>query len=650
MSQLSYKPKTSQIPTDAGVYRFFDKNGEIIYVGKAKSLRNRLTDYFQDLSKLTPKTRVMVTTAVHVDWTVVQSEIEALTLEYAWIKEYQPRFNIMYRDDKSYPYLAVTMNEEFPRVMITRDAHKNGVKYFGPYSKVWAIRETMDNLCKVFKTRTCSNAVFNSSKLRNRPCLLGDIGKCSAPCVGRISKDNYYNDAKNLCSFVSGKTGNYFTERKKVMTEAASELNFEKAARIRDEIIALEKVLEKNTIVLSDETDADVFAMKCDELTASIVLFHVRAGRIRATKTWIGERLDDSNEHELLSMFLINTYSEYNENEISRLQSTSVDDKNHYGIEIIPKEILVSHELEDSALIEYLSNLRKAKIQVRVPVRGDKATLMDTAIKNASHTLEREKLKRLNDITTRSVVLEQMRDIFEMDTVPLRIECYDSSHIQGTNHVASMVVFEDGLPKKKDYRSYSISLQEDGSLKDDTAALYEVLSRRFARLLEEESSPIASIDDNGVKTVRRFSYRPDLLVIDGGLPQVNTAKKVLDNFGLDIPVIGLAKRLEEIYFPNEDFPLILPRRSQILYMLQYIRDESHRFAITLHRKKRTKTMFSSVLDNIDGVGKTRKKALLQHFGSISAIRKASVKEIASVKGISEQLAENIYSVLKSQDK
>lgn len=647
MTELSYRPATNQIPSSAGVYRFYDKNDEIIYVGKAKNLRNRLTDYFQDLSKLTPKTRVMVTTAVRVDWTVVQSEIEALTLEYSWIKEYQPRFNIMYRDDKSYPYLAVTMNEKYPRVMITRDAHKKGVKYFGPYSKVWAIRETMDNLCKVFKTRTCSNSVFKSAQLRSRPCLLGDIGKCSAPCVGRISDEDYYSDAKNLCSFISGRTGNYFVERNKAMIEASNNLEFEKAARIRDEIIALEKVLEKNTVVLSDETDADVFALASDELSACIVLFHVRSGRIRATKTWIGERIDDSSEEELLSMFLLNTYSEYNENEVSRLQSTSVDDKAHYGVEIIPKEILVSLDLDDEVLVQYLSELRKTKLLVRKPVRGDKAILMDTALKNAVQVLEREKLKRLSDITTRSVVLEQMREILDLDRAPLRIECYDSSHIQGSNHVASMVVFEDGIPKKKDYRSFNVSLRNDGSFKDDTAALEEILSRRFARLVEEEKGPVSKISEDGVKTIKRFSYYPDLLVIDGGLPQVNIAKKVVDSFGLNIPVIGLAKRLEEIYFPNEDFPLILPRRSQILYMLQFLRDESHRFAITLHRKKRSKTMFSSALDDIEGLGKVRRNALLSHFGSVSKIRKADVKDIAKVHGISLQMAENILAKLNS---
>ena len=648
MTTVNYKPKTADIPTNPGVYRFYDKHDEIIYVGKAKNLRNRLSDYFQDTTKLLPKTRIMVQTGVRVDWTVVQNEIEALTLEYSWIKQYQPRFNIMYRDDKSYPYLTVTMNEKIPRVTITRDAHKKGIKYFGPYSKVWAIRETMDNLCKVFKIRTCTNSVYKSAQNRGRACLLGDIGKCSAPCVGRISEEEYYGNAKKLCAFVSGRTGNYISEKTRQMQKAATELEFEKAAKIRDEIVALEKVLEKNTVVLPTDTDLDLFALAMDDLQACVVSFHVRSGRIRASKTWISERLDDSSGEKLLELFLVNTYSDYNENEVSRLQSTSVDDTSHYGIEIIPKEILVSLPLKNTTLEEYLSTLRKSKVEIKVPVRGDKATLMDSAIKNATQTLEREKIKRLNDITSRSIVLEELGQILGLDNPVLRIECYDTSHIQGASHVASMVVFEDGLPKKKDYRSFNISLTENGEYKDDTSAMREVLTRRFTRLLEEEQTPVASVDDSGVKSFKRFSYRPDLLVVDGGLPQVNVAKEVLGQFGFDIPVVGLAKRLEELWIPGDDFPLILPRRSQVLYLLQFIRDESHRFAITLHRKKRSKAMTVSVLDSIVGVGEKRRNALLSHFGSVAKISQATVGQLCEVSGVNEKLAEQILSHLNKK--
>ena len=647
MASIDYKPKISDIPSSAGVYRFYDKNGEVIYVGKAKNLRNRLSDYFQDLSKLSIKTRIMLSTGTRIDWTIVQNEIEALTLEYSWIKEYQPRFNIMYRDDKSYPYLAISMNEKFPRVTITRNSHKKGVKYFGPYSKVWAIRETCDNLAKVFKIRSCSNSVFKSAQIAKRACLLGDIGKCSAPCVGRISQEEYYNNAKELSKFMTGNVGNYINNLEKSMFQASENLQFEKAGRIRDEIISLKKVLEKNTVVFDSDADVDLFALACDDLQACIVLFHVRGGRIRGTKSWIGERIDDSFENDLLEMYILDTYSQYNENELSRLPSNSVDDVDHYAIDIIPKEILVSHELNSSTLSQYLSNIRGYNVDIRVPKRGDKAILMNTALKNANEILVREKLKRLNDLSSRSIVLKQLAQELGLKNPPLRIECYDCSHIQGTNHVASMVVFEDAMPKKKDYRSYNISLNSDGTSKDDTAALYEVLCRRFARLISEEKT-LSTFDEKGVKILKRFSYKPDLLVIDGALPQVNIAKKVIEKFKLNIPVVGLAKRLEEIWFPNEDFPLILPRHSDVLYLLQFIRDESHRFAIGLHRKKRGKAMIDSALTAISGVGPKRAKKLLKEYKAISNIRNAKPEEVAKVAGVGIELANEIIQCLNAK--
>lgn len=645
----SYRPRTSEIPTLAGVYRFFDENDTVIYVGKAKNLRNRLTSYFQDLSRLTPKTRAMVTTAVGVKWTVVQSELEALTLEYAWIKEFQPKYNVLYRDDKSYPYLAVSMGSLYPRVMITRSAHHKGTKYFGPYSKVWAIRETLDNLIKVFQVRSCSDGVFARAKSQNRPCLLADIKQCSAPCVGRISVQEHRQAAWQLCSFMSGNTGSYIRDKKAQMNEAAQKLEFEKAGRIRDEIIALEKVLEKNAVVFSDETDADVFAIEADELQAAIVLFHVRAGRIRATKSWNVERVDDSTPEQLLTSFLMKTYSDFNENEVSRLDSSSIDDIAHYDCNMIPREILLSRLPDEvQVLQEYISELRKAKVQLRVPQRGDKATLMDTALKNAKHTLQLEKMRRLNDITVRSQTLELLRQELQLPKAPLRIECYDTSHIQGTNHVASMVVFEDGIPKKKEYRSFNVVATPDGSTVDDTAAMAQILTRRLKRLLQQEQEPVAEVDDFGNKTIKRFSYRPDLLVVDGGLPQVNTAQRVVDELGLEIPVVGLAKRLEEIWISGQDYPIILPRRSQALYLLQHLRDESHRFAITLHRKKRSKAMTKSVLDTIDGLGDKRKQLLVKHFGSVAKIKQASVEQLMQVEGFGENLAVKIYNQLHEQ--
>ncbi|MDO5671873.1 MAG: excinuclease ABC subunit UvrC [Actinomycetaceae bacterium] len=661
----SYRPKTSEIPIDPGVYRFIDERGRVIYVGKAKNLRNRLTSYFQDLSALHPRTFQMVTSAASVQWTVVNSEVEALTLEYSWIKEYKPRFNVMFKDDKSYPYFAVTMDEQFPRMMITRQAKRRGVRYFGPYSHVWAIRETLDQLIPAFPVRTCSMGVFRRAQAQGRPCLLGYIDRCSAPCTGRISQEDHYALAQDVCDFMSGKAGPFIRNLEDTMRRASDEMRYEDAARTRDALKALTKVLERNLMVLGDGTDADVYAIAVDELDASIQVFYIRGGRIRGQRGWVTQRTDDSDEAGLMGRLLEQNYAEVPESrvtpqEIARAaHAVSVDDIPHTPTSAIPKEILLPVLPEDVTSLEaWLGEKRGAKVRIRVPQRGEKRALLETVETNATQALALHKTRRSSDLEQRSLALGELAELLDLPQAPLRIECFDVSHTQGTHQVASMVVFEDGMPKKSAYRHFTI--QGEG-VTDDTAAMSEVLVRRFRRLLEEELAVFAKVDaefgeddtaifdedgqaiasgpiDAETGKPRRFSYRPDLVVVDGGLPQVNAAKVALDEVGVDIPIVGLAKRLEEVWLPDSDYPLIFSRTSPALYLLQYLRDESHRFAITAHRKKRRKAMTRSVLDAIPGLGPARQRALLGHFGSVQKIRQASVEDISQVAGIGQGLA------------
>ena len=633
----TYRPAPGEIPVDPGVYRFRDSARRVIYVGKAKSLRPRLSSYFQDLSALHPRTATMVTTAASVEWTVVSTEVEALQLEYSWIKEFDPRFNVKYRDDKSYPYLAVTMGDEFPRAQVMRGAKRRGTRYFGPYAHAWAIRETLDLLLRVFPVRTCSSGVFKRAGQVGRPCLLGYIDKCSAPCVGRVSPEEHRAIAEDFCDFMAGNTTRFVKRLEREMAAASRELEFEQAARLRDDLVALGKALEKSAVVLGDGTDADVFALEEDGLEVAVQVFHVRGGRVRGQRGWVAE-MDAESVPEIVGHLLQQVYG------------------GESG-EGVPREVLVPVLPDDpDAVSTWLGSLRGSNVDLRVPQRGDKRTLLETVHRNAKQSLARHKLARAGDLTARSQALQELQTTLDLVDAPLRVECYDISHIQGSQVVGSMVVFEDGLPRKSEYRRFVIR----GEDVDDTAAMDEVLTRRFSRYLEErdqssdvelgpdpEAGPERIDPDTGKP--KKFAYPPNLVVVDGGLPQVNAAKAALSALGIDdIAVVGLAKRLEEVWVPGQDYPVILPRTSEGLYLLQRVRDEAHRFAITFHRQRRSKAMTASALDGIPGLGETRRKALLRHFGSVKKVRAASVEELVAVSGIGPALAATIAAELSSE--
>ncbi|MER5743845.1 excinuclease ABC subunit UvrC [Streptomyces sp. NPDC002225] len=641
----SYRPKPGQIPDSPGVYRFRDEHRRVIYVGKAKNLRQRLANYFQDLASLHPRTRTMVTTAASVEWTVVSTEVEALQLEYSWIKEYDPRFNVKYRDDKSYPYLAVTLNEEFPRVQVMRGAKKKGVRYFGPYGHAWAIRETVDLMLRVFPVRTCSAGVFKNAARTGRPCLLGYIGKCSAPCVGRVSPEEHRALAEEFCDFMAGRTGSYIRRLEKEMMAAAEEMEYERAARLRDDVEALRRAMEKSAVVLADATDADLIALAEDELEAAVQIFHVRGGRVRGQRGWVTDRVENVGTQGLVEHALQQLYGE------------------ETG-DAVPKEVLVPALPEDpDAVSQWLADRRGSQVSLRVPQRGDKKDLMATVQRNAQQALVLHKTRRASDLTTRSRALEEIAEALGLDTAPLRIECYDISHLQGDDVVASMVVFEDGLARKSEYRRFQIKGFEG---QDDVRSMHEVIGRRFRRYLQDkerdgeweqapESTPVPPDsapagteprEDDG--RPKRFAYPPQLVVVDGGQPQVAAARRALDELGIDdIAVCGLAKRLEEVWLPDDDDPVVLPRSSEGLYLLQRVRDEAHRFAITYQRAKRAKRIRSSPLDAISGLGETRKQALIKHFGSVKKLKQATIDEICEVPGIGRRTAESVAVALAS---
>lgn len=641
----SYRPKTGEIPTNPGVYRFRDPHGRVIYVGKAKSLRSRLNSYFANPAGLLPKTYAMVHAASSVEWTVVGSELESLQLEYTWIKEFKPRFNVVFRDDKTYPYLAVTMSEKYPRVQVMRGDKRKGTRYFGPYT-AGAIRETMDTLLRVFPVRSCSAGVFKRAEASGRPCLLGYIDKCSAPCVGRISPEDHRALAEDFCAFMGGEAKRFITKLEKQMADAVGKLDYEHAARLRDDITALRKVFERNAVVLAEDTDADVFALHEDELEAAVQVFHVRGGRIRGQRGWVVEKVEDFSTPDLVEHLLQQVYGE---------------DGDTHGR--LPREVLVPvapSNAED--LAEWLGGIRGAKVDIRVPQRGDKAALMSTVRENAEHALKLHKTRRAGDITVRSQALQELQEALDLPVPLLRIECFDVSHVQGTNVVASMVVVEDGLPKKSDYRKFSIT---GPAAADDTAAMHDVLTRRFRHYLQDKSAQVdesvlasdgqdaareaaadnpAVLDTTTPAPKAKFAYPPNLVVVDGGQPQVNAAARALRDLGIDdVYVVGLAKRLEEVWLPDSDFPVILPRTSQGLYLLQRIRDEAHRFAITFHRQKRGKAMTVSALDAVPGLGASKRKALLAHFGSVKGVKAATVEELAQAKGIGPALATAIVN-------
>ena len=649
----TYRPAPGQIPLDPGVYRFRDAAGRGIYVGKAKSLRPRLSSYFQDLAALHPRTATMVRTGASVEWTVVANEVEALQLEYAWIKEFDPRFNVRYRDDKSYPFLAVTLGDQFPRAQVLRGAKRKGTRYFGPYSHAWAIRETLDLLLRVFPVRTCSTGVFKRASQSGRPCLLGYLDKCAAPCVGRVTEAQHRAIAEDFCDFMAGNTTRFVRRTERAMQEAAAHLEFEQAARLRDDLVALTKALEKNAVVLGDGTDADVFAIADDDLEAAVQVFHVRGGRVRGQRGWVVEK-----EHEQLPDLVEHL-----------LQQVYGDQP----AQAVPREVLVPVLPADPTPVAmWLASRRGGGVDLRVPRRGDKRALMDTVHRNAQQALARHKLSRAGDLTARSVALQELQEALDLPAAPLRIECFDVSHVQGTNVVASMVVFEDGLARTSEYRRFLIrstdgqSGQPSGG--DDTAAMREVLTRRYSRLLTTQAAtgeagqgasalvsgplgdasgmPSAPGIDPETGRPRKFAYRPNLVVVDGGLPQANAAVGVLAELGIDdLVVVGLAKRLEEVWRPGQDYPVILPRTSEGLYLLQRVRDEAHRFAIAFHRQRRGKAMTTSVLDGIPGLGPSRRAALLARFGSVKRLRAATPDQLQEVPGVGPALATAIILAL-----
>ncbi|GAB3844044.1 excinuclease ABC subunit UvrC [Nesterenkonia populi] len=643
----SYRPTPGEIPTQPGVYRFIDPSGRVVYVGKAKSLRSRLNSYFSSVNQLPPKTYAMVHTADRVEWTVVGSELEAIQLEYTWIKQHTPRFNVMYRDDKSYPYLAVTMNEKYPRVQVMRGDKRKGVKYFGPFHPAKAIRETVDTMLRVFPVRSCSAGVFKRAEASGRPCLLGYIDKCAAPCVGSISAEDHRKLAEEFVEVMAGRPEKHIRRIEQQMKDAVAELRYEDAARHRDDLEALRRVFERNAVVLPEETEADIFAVAGDELEAAVQVFHIRQGRIRGQRGWVSEKVEDIDDAGLIEQLLLQVYGDMPD------------------AERIPREVLVPVLPEDHEEISaWLSQMRGARVSLRVPQRGDKAALLGTVAENAEQALRLHKARRSSDLTTRSAALRELQEHLELPEPLLRVECFDVSHTGGTNVVASMVVLEDGLPKKKDYRRFSV---RGAAARDDTSAMRDVITRRFSRYIkdlekaenpvpesgpEEQSQADPTVKESTAvdREAAKFAYPPSLVVVDGGKPQVSAARAALDELGLnDMPVAGLAKRLEEVWLPDDDFPLVLPRTSEALYMLQRIRDEAHRFAIAYHRTARSKQMTHSALDDVPGLGPKKRAALVEHFGSVAHLTRATPEQVAEVPGIGLASAEKILTHLHREE-
>ena len=612
-----YRPK--DIPTDPGVYRFYDANDRVIYVGKAKNLKNRLNSYFG--SNLATKTYRMVHTAVRVDWTIVGSEIEALALEFTWIKSENPQFNIQFKDDKTYPYLAVSLSEEFPRLFVSRSKHIKGNRYFGPFTHTWALRGTVDVLQKIFPVRACSQPNFNRAVATKRQCLLGDIGKCAAPCVGWISQEDHMKLAKNLVSYLDRNPTDIAESIAADMQKAAENEEFELAAKLRDQLAALTSTTELTEVSLNNNFSADLIALHQEMTHAAASLFSIRAGRIIASRSWIIDLADVLEDEDLVQAALAKIY---------------IENK-------IPADILIDRELSDQAAVEdWLASLADHAVRIAVPQRGEKFEMMQTVKRNAHQALIQYLSKRSNDSAVVGKALDEIAEGLSLPSLPLRIECYDISNIQGKHMVASMVVFEDGQPKKSDYRRFAI---DDEAGFDDTRAMHHVITRRMKRYLAERDIDRTELAMAGGGRAK-FAYPPQLIVVDGGAPQVKAAYQALLELGLqDIPLVGLAKRMEELWVPNDSDPVIFARHSEGLYLLQRVRDEAHRFAINFHRSKRSAVMLESLLDEIPMLGEVRRKALLARFGSVAAIRKASAAEIAAVPGIGEKIADLITQVI-----
>ena len=616
----SYRP--TNLPSDPGVYRFFDKDEKVIYVGKAKNIKNRLNSYFGN--NLQIKTRRMVNTAVRVDWTLVKTEVEALQLEFTWIKQYNPDFNVQFKDDKSYPYLAIDLKSEFPRLFISRSKKIPGVRYFGPYSHAWALRSTFETLIKIYPVRTCSESNFASAVRTRRQCLLGDIGKCAAPCVNWVTQDEHKKLATDLVNFLEKSPEEISVRIEKEMQEASQAQEYEKAAKLRDQLEAINKAYESTDRFLNENIDADVLAIHEEITHASLSQFNIVAGRITGSRSWVIDRANLLEDESIISAMLGKIYA---------------DSKP-------PPEVIVDQLPQDSELLEHwLTEQRGKSVSLIQPARGEKYEIVQTVKRNANQALIQYLSKRANDAAVSGSALAEIAEQLELAELPLRIECFDISNIQGTSMVASMVVFEDGQPKKSDYRRFSI---DDDAGFDDTRAMHHVITRRFKRYLEEKDIDVAEATAQGGSRPK-FAYPPQLVVVDGGKPQVNAAAKALRELGItDVALCGLAKRLEEIWLPNNSEPIIFPRHSEALYLLQKIRDEAHRFAINFHRSKRSKVMLESLLDQISGLGEVRRKSLLAHFGSVTALKSATLLELSAVPGIGEKMAKTIIDQIKSQ--
>jgi len=634
---LPYKPRAGEIPTNPGVYRFRDADGRVLYVGKAKNLRQRLSNYFAPLRTLHERTRRMVTTASSVEWTVVSTDVDSLQLEYMWIKEFDPPFNVRYKDDKSYPFMAVTLGDEAPRVIVTRNRKIPGARYFGPYPKVWAVHETIDLMVKAFPIRTCSDSSYKRAMQTGRPCFPGQIGKCGGPCSMTVTIEEHRAMVDDFVAFMAGGDERFTRELTTRMLAASAAMDYEAAAKYRDKLSAIEAVLGKSALVLAADEDADLFGIAEDELAAAVQHFVIRGGRVRGVRAMTIEKEIDISGAELVDQVLQRAYGDAQD---------------------VPRRILVPSLPDDAAELEvWLRERRGKKVEIAVAQRGQRADLMRTATLNAQQALIRYKTRRTSDYVARTQALTDLQEALGLDEAPLRIECFDISHLGGTNVVASMVVFEDGLPRKDQYRSFNIP-----ETTDDTDSMYQVLRRRLAYLdrPEEADEPAAVVAVAGatgdgleevvveVKRKPRFAYPPQLLLVDGGQPQVEAAARALRDAGhTEIAVCGIAKRLEEIWLPGEDFPVILPRTSESLYLLQRLRDEAHRFAIT-HQRKRRRNDISSVLSEVPGLGASRIKVLLKHFGSVTALRAAAPGEIEEVQGIGPVLAQNIHTHLSTR--
>lgn len=753
-----FRPKTSDIPAKPGVYKWRDGEGRVIYVGKAKNLRNRLTNYFQPLYLLHPRTQTMVLTARSLEWTVVATELESLTLEYTWIKEFDPRFNVQFRDDKTYPYLAVSTGEQVPRVWVTRSRKRRDTRYFGPYAKVWELRHSLDRLLRTFPVRTCTTNVFHKAQLTGRPCLLASIGKCSAPCVNQIEADEHRRLCEQLVGVMTGRLGRpYIAQLTRDMKEASAELEFEKAARLRDQIQMLETVVQQNAVVFDQDVDADVFGFASDELEASVHAFYVRAGSIRGERNWSVERVEDIADTDLMADLLVQVYSDEAGNDhpqsaaptapasggenaavlplagagtrsvtgggaatictsreaigstqtltatdaIARAQATRERNTRQETtgrvdllapIAPVPREIIVPIEPSRRAELEsWLTDQRGGAVTIRVASRGDKKQLMDRANENANQALQRSKMSRISDMGARTQAMNDVAKALGLNQAPLRIECYDISNtVGGAFQVASMVVFEDAIAKKSEYRRFSIRGKDGQGAVDDLSALYETLTRRFkhgniagdsgesidaeqraAKAEQQQEQSVSDANDTSSTTPaaitdassfadssevvqqntnrHHFAYKPNLVVVDGGKPQVMAAAKALKDCGVDdVAVCGLAKRLEEVWVPDDDYPIILKRQSEGMYLLQRVRDESHRFAITYHRQQRRNGALRSALDEIPGIGESYQKRLLNHFGSVKAMRAASIEDFEQVKGVGHAKAEALYAALHDE--